>query len=200
MPWTLGWGQGRGKPDPDLRRKTIFSEQPCLGTELHPFSYTGEAALQPQGLPAAHQLPQGVSVHAPHGDVHNRDLPPQGGHQRPGVPTHRQQRELEALYQGLPRWAGPCLGGGANAGAGLQADFELEKPEREEIKIVGLSGVCCWIEGMRPETPAPASVLTPGQVMVERSSWAVQGRAWDKKAAALYLWTLVKSLPLSRAH
>lgn len=104
--WDPGVGAGKGETRPSLQEKNIFSGQPCLGTELHLFSCTGDATLQPEGLQPAHQLPQGVSVKASHGDIHNPNLPPQRGPRRSGVPTHHQQPALEALHQGLPRWAG----------------------------------------------------------------------------------------------
>lgn len=97
MPGT--WAEGR-----EGNREGEASVQSIPASEQNgPFYYTGGDALQPQGLQPAHQLPQGLPVKAPHGDFHNQDLPPQCGQRRPGLPAHHQQRELEALHQGLPR-------------------------------------------------------------------------------------------------
>lgn len=87
---------------------------------------------------------------------------------------------------------------------GYRADFELEKPEREEMKVVGLSCTCCQTEGMPPEILGwlTCSCLCSYTWVGVTEQWypvhgrekqlRCRGKGLGEEGRLLNLWTLVK--------
>lgn len=67
---------------------------------------------------------------------------------------------------------------------GYGTGLESGKPQREEIKIVGLSRACLWIEGMRPEVLGWLTWSWPGFSTGAGATEPHGYGSWEREAVA----------------